>query len=71
MNEKETPKVFALTRDDDEPDQIVGYGMVLPDGSAYSVSWPAKAGTWFWSGASADEIAAIRGTEVLWMGDQP
>jgi hypothetical protein len=33
---KDVPRVFALVRDAEEPNQIVGYGMVLPDGAAYA-----------------------------------
>ncbi len=68
---KDIPKVFALTRDADEPDQIIGYGLVLPDGSAYSVSWPTGRGSAFYSASSAEETAALRGADVLWMSDQP
>jgi hypothetical protein len=50
-----------------------GYGisMVLPDGSVCSVSWPVGRGTSFYSTSSADEMAALRGADVLWMSDQP
>ncbi len=66
-----TPKVFALIRDADEPGEIVGYGMVLPDGSVYSVSWPTGRGTSFSSGSDAEQIAALIGADVLWMSDRP
>ncbi len=67
----DVPKIFALVRDADEPGEIVGYGMVLPDGSVYSVSWPAGRGTSFYSASSAEQTAALRGADVLWMSDQP
>jgi hypothetical protein len=65
---KDIPRIFALTQDTGEHCQIVGYGMVLPDGSAYSVSWPAGS---FYSSSSAEETAALRGADVLWIDDQP
>jgi hypothetical protein len=40
---KDVPRVFALVRDAEEPNQIVGYGMVLPDGAAYAVSCQSDA----------------------------
>lgn len=61
-------KVFALIRyADGAGGRIVGYGMVLPDGSAYSVSWPTGCGTSFHSASSAEATAALRGADVLWM----
>jgi hypothetical protein len=71
MTDKNVPKVFALVLDADEPWHIVGYGMVLPDGSVYSVSWPTGRGTSFSSASSAEETAALSGVDVLWMSDQP
>jgi hypothetical protein len=71
MTAKHKPKLFALTRDDDETCRIVGYGMVLPDGSAYAVSWPATLGSAIYSAASAEETATLRGADVLWMSDEP
>jgi hypothetical protein len=69
---KDIPRVFALVRDAGEPpSQIVGYGMVLPDGVAYSVSWPTGRGTSFYSASSAEETAAVKGANVLWTSDQP
>ncbi len=65
------PEVFALVRDADGATQIVGYGMVLPDGSTYSVSWPPERGTSFYSASNAEETAALRGAEVWWINDQP
>ncbi len=67
--DKDIPRLFALVRDADESCQIVGYGMVLPDGSAYSVSWPPGRGTAFYSASAAEETAALRGADVLWMRD--
>jgi hypothetical protein len=71
IEDKDIPKVFALVRDDDEQGQIVGYGMVLPDGSTYSVSWPARLGAAFYSASSAQETAELRGADVLWVGERP
>jgi len=65
------PRVFALTRDLDEPGQIVGYGLVLPDGSAVSVSWPMTTGASFWTTTSAEETADLRGADLVWMDDRP
>jgi hypothetical protein len=70
MEDKDIPRVFALVRDAEEPGQIVGYGMALPDGSAYSVSWPTGSGASFYSSSSAEESARLRGADVLWMSDQ-
>ncbi len=61
------PRLFALTRDVEKPGQIVGYGMVLPDGSAYSVSWPAGPGAYLYSASSAEETASLRRSDLLWM----
>jgi hypothetical protein len=69
--DEDVPKVFVLVRDAGESRQIVGYGMVLPDGSAYSISWPTERGTSFYSSSSAEETAALRGANVLWISDQP
>lgn len=71
MTEKHVPRLFALVRDDDDACQIVGYGMVLPDGSAYAVSWPAAFGSAIYSASSAEETATLRGADVLWMSDHP
>ncbi len=60
------PKVFALTRDMDGREYIVGYGLVLPDGSAISVSWPSQ-GMSFYSTSSAEQVASLRGTDLLWL----
>jgi hypothetical protein len=65
----ETPRVFALERDGEEPGEIIGYGLVLPDGSAFAVSWPC--GRTFYSTASAEESADLRGANLLWLGEQP
>ena len=63
-------RIFALTRHADEPDEIVGYGLVLPDGSAVSVGWPSTNGTTFYSASSAEETADLREADVLWMDKQ-
>ncbi len=69
IDDEDTPRVFALIGDaySDEPDQIIGYGLVLPDGSAYSISWPAKSGAGFCSSSSAEKTARLRGADVLWI----
>ena len=69
--DKDIPRVFALIQDADGSCHIVGYGMVLPDGSAYAVSWPAGRGTSYSSASSAEATAALREADVLWMSDQP
>ena len=70
MEDTDIPRVFALIRDADESCQVVGYGMVLPDRSTYSISWPAGRGTFLSSVPGAEETAALRGARVLWMCDQ-
>lgn len=40
----EPVRAFALARGTADTHRIVGYGMVLPDGSAASVSWPPVTG---------------------------
>jgi len=62
------PRLFALTRE--TGDNIVGYGMVLPDGSAHSVSWSGRGTSW-WSADSAEKIAECSDTELSWIGDEP
>lgn len=65
------PRLFALIRDGDDPDEVVGYGMVLPDGTAYAVSWPAAHGTSFYSTDSAEDCARLRDADLLWIGEKP
>lgn len=62
------PRRFALTREKGESDQVVGYGLVLPDGSALSVSWPST--NTLYSAASAEETASLRGAELQWIDQQ-
>ena len=63
------PRLFALTRETDGPfDVIVGYGMVLPDGSTYSVSWPAGRGAQVYSAESAEQTAELRNADLSWIG---
>ena len=64
----DAPRVFALECDSEEG-EIIGYGLVLPDGSASAVSWPSSAT--IYSTASAEESADLRGANLLWLGDQP
>jgi hypothetical protein len=65
------PRLFALTRDGEDAQQVVGYGMVLPDGSAYAVSWPATHGASVYSAGRAEECAELREADLLWIGDTP
>ena len=64
-----SPRIFALTREHEEPGQIIGYGLVLPDGSAISVTWPN--GRTFYSTSSAEQVADLRGADLLWIGEPP
>lgn len=63
------PRLFALTRDGHGADEVVGYGMVLPDGSAYAVSWPAVQGASVYSTDSAEECAELRDADLLWIDE--
>jgi hypothetical protein len=65
------PRLFALTRDEGEPNQVIGYGLVLPDGSAYAVSWPNEQGATTYSSSTPEECAALRGADLLWIDDEP
>ncbi len=67
MEPTEVPKVFALTRDVGDSCFVVGYGLVLPDGSAYSVSWPSGPGSSFYSASSAEQTATLRGADLMWL----
>ncbi len=69
MSTKE-PRLFALTRPDDDADQIIGYGLALPDGSAFSISWPTRLGSSIFSTSSAEENADVRGADLMWIGHQ-
>ncbi len=60
-------RIFALTRQGADGDQAVGYGLVLPNGSAISVSWPPQLGSAIYSTSSAEEAAFLRGTDLRWM----
>ena len=63
-----SPWMFALTREAGDSSQIVGYGMVLPHGSAYSVSWPASRGASFCSTATVEACAVLQGADLVWIG---
>lgn len=65
----DVPRVFALERDSEEPGEIIGYGLVLPDGSVFAVSWPT--GGTIYSTATAEDSADLRGANLLWLGGQP
>jgi hypothetical protein len=67
----DTPRMFALTRETGGPfDAVVGYGLVLPDGSAVAVSWPAGKGSSIYSTSSAEECATLRGADLQWIGEE-
>jgi hypothetical protein len=67
----DTPRMFALTRETEGPfDAVVGYGLVLPDGSAFSVAWPAGRGSAFYATSTAEECARLRGADLLWIGEE-
>jgi hypothetical protein len=61
---------FVLLRQIEDPDSIIGYGFVLPDGSAISVSWPPRRGSAFHSSTSAERNAALLGADLVWV-DEP
>lgn len=67
MTERRSPRMFALTLGEDDPVQVIGYGIELPDGSAYSVSWPAARGCAIHSSPSAEQSAILRGADLLWI----
>ena len=60
---------FALLRQAEEPGSIIGYGFVLPDGSAVSVSWPPRRGSTFYSCASAEGNALLLGADLVWVDE--
>jgi hypothetical protein len=61
---------FALLRQVEDPGSIIGYGFVLPDGSAVSVSWPPCRGSSFCSSASAEVNAALLGADIVWVDEK-
>jgi hypothetical protein len=61
---------FALLRQVEDPGSIIGYGFVLPDGSAVSVSWPPCRGNSLYSSASAESSAALLGADLLWVDER-
>jgi hypothetical protein len=67
----DTPRMFALTREADDSSHIVGYGLVLPDGSAYAVSWPVGSGSSFYSTTTAEECADLRNADLIWINEEP
>lgn len=60
---------FALLREVEDPGSVIGYGFVLPDGSAVSVSWPPHRGNSFCSSASAEVNAALLGADLVWVDE--
>ncbi len=65
------PQIFAVIRAEDEPDHVLAYGMVLPDGSAYSVSWPPESGFASYAMSSAERTASLFDADLHWLSDQP
>jgi hypothetical protein len=65
-----TLRRFALVQQVEDPGSIIGYGFVLPDGSAVSVSWPPRRGSSFYSSTSAEGNAALLGADLVWV-DEP
>jgi prophage regulatory protein len=51
------------------PDAVVGFGLVPPDGSAASVSWPVRGGSSFCSTSAVEANAFLCGADLVWMGD--
>ena len=66
---KQHPRLFALIRDVDELNDVIAYGIALPDGTAVAVSWPARNGSSIYSSDTAEECAAFRGADLLWIGE--
>jgi hypothetical protein len=67
----DVPRMFALIDETSGPfDAVVGYGLVLPDGSAVSVSWPAGKGSAFSATSTAEECAMLRGADLVWIGEE-
>jgi hypothetical protein len=62
-----TPRIFALVDDAENDHHVIGYGMTLPDGSAVSVSWPSERGVSYYSSSTAEDNAALRGADLVWM----
>ena len=60
---------FALVREPNDPGSVVGYGLVLPDGSAISVSWPADRGSTYYRTTSAQAAANLRGADLILLDD--
>ena len=61
---------FALLRQLEDPGSIIGYGFVLPDGSAVSVSWPPCRGNSLYSSASAESSAVLLGADLVWVDER-
>jgi hypothetical protein len=61
------PRLFTLTRTIDGVQRIIGYGLVLPDGSAIAVSWPGMPA--LYTADSAEGIAEIRDADLTWIDD--
>jgi hypothetical protein len=61
------PRLFALSRQHGDSHEIVGYGLVLPDGSTYSVSWPPGHGAGLHSSESAEHTAFVFNADLCWI----
>lgn len=60
--------MFVLTRDEGEQVSdlsVVGYGIKLPDGTAFSVSWPGA--SYAFSADSAHQAAKLRHAKLRWI----
>jgi hypothetical protein len=58
---------FALVRELGEAESVVGYGLVLPDGSAISISWPPTGGSSCYQSASAERIAILCAADLVFL----
>lgn len=63
------PRMFALTRPivGEIGQQVVAYGMELPDGFAISVPWPTQRGQNTIFANSAKQIAELNRTDIQWI----
>ncbi|MER6756614.1 hypothetical protein ABT235_20820 [Micromonospora echinofusca] len=70
---EDKPSRFALLAypDDDSPPQIVGWGLALPDGSAFAVNLSGGRRTLLALCANADGVARLHNADVAWIDDEP
>ena len=64
------PRMFALVDEGGDGERVVGYGLALPDGTAVSVSWPARPGHSYYSTDNPEQSALLRGAALVWITDQ-